>query len=203
MPALENFRLRVFRSVAKHLNFSRAGEELLLTQPAVTQQIKALENELDAILFDRGGGRIQLTAAGRTLLTFAEKISLLSEEAVQAVAEVAGERSGELELGASQTIAQYVLPDLIAAFRRSHPKVHITAVSGNTVTLLLTDGGLGDSDLAVNGAITDPGGAAVPVGGAAGIPTLGQGAAALLSLLLAAVGFRAGRTAGAGRRPGS
>jgi DNA-binding transcriptional LysR family regulator len=126
----------VFRSVAKHLNFSRAGEELLLTQPAVTQQIKALENELDAILFDRGGGRIQLTAAGRTLLTFAEKISLLSEEAVQAVAEVAGERSGELELGASQTIAQYVLPDLIAAFRRSHPKVHITAVSGNTDQML-------------------------------------------------------------------
>ena len=55
---LENFRIRVFRAVAHHLNFSRAAEELLLTQPAVTQQIKALEDDLGSPLFDRGGGRI-------------------------------------------------------------------------------------------------------------------------------------------------
>lgn len=136
MPTIENFRLRVFRTVAKYLNFSRAAEELLLTQPAVTQQIKALEHELDASLFDRTSGHIQLTAAGRTLLTFAEQISSLSEEAVQAVAAVSGQRSGELSLGASQTIAQYVLPGLIAAFRRSHPKVRVTAISGNTDQML-------------------------------------------------------------------
>ena len=59
---IENFRIRVFRAVAQHLNFSRAAEELLLTQPAITQQIKALEDEFGVPLFDRGGGHIALTA---------------------------------------------------------------------------------------------------------------------------------------------
>ena len=136
MPTLENFRLHVFRIVAKHLNFSRAGEELLLTQPAVTQQIKTLEEELGTSLFDRGGGHIQLTAAGRTLLTFAQKLSSLSQEAVQAIAATSDQLSGELAIGASQTIAQYILPSLIAEFRKSYPKVHITSVSGNTDRML-------------------------------------------------------------------
>jgi DNA-binding transcriptional LysR family regulator len=133
---IENFRLRVFRTVAKHLNFSRAAEELLLTQPAVTQQIKALEEELGVSLFDRGGGHIQLTPGGKALVPFAERINLLADEAVQAVAAAYGEQGGELSLGASQTIAQYLLPALIAAFRRSHPKVLLTAVSGNTDAML-------------------------------------------------------------------
>jgi DNA-binding transcriptional LysR family regulator len=62
---IENFRIRVFRAVAQHLNFSRAAEELLLTQPAITQQIKALEDEFGVPLFDRGGGHIALTAGGK------------------------------------------------------------------------------------------------------------------------------------------
>lgn len=74
-------------------------------------------------------------------------------------------------------------------------------VTGNTVTLLLIDGGLGDGDLVLNGVITDPGGAALALGGGAAIPTLGQGAAALLSLLLAAIGVHTRRTARAGRMP--
>jgi DNA-binding transcriptional LysR family regulator len=133
---IENFRIRVFRIVAKHLNFSRAAEELLLTQPAVTQQIKALEDELGIALFDRGGGRIQLTPGGQALVPFANKMKMLSEEAVRAVAAAYGEQSGDLTLGASQTIAQYVLPALIAAFRKSHPKVRVTALSGNTDTMM-------------------------------------------------------------------
>jgi DNA-binding transcriptional ArsR family regulator len=71
---IENFRIRVFRAVAQHLNFSRAAEELLLTQPAVTQQIKALEDEFGVPLFDRGGGHIALTAGGKVLLPFAERM---------------------------------------------------------------------------------------------------------------------------------
>jgi DNA-binding transcriptional LysR family regulator len=69
---IENFRIRVFRAVAQHLNFSRAAEELLLTQPAITQQIKALEDEFGVPLFDRGGGHIALTAGGKALQPFAE-----------------------------------------------------------------------------------------------------------------------------------
>ena len=73
---LENFRIRVFRAVAHHLNFSRAAEELLLTQPAVTQQIKALEEQIGLPLFDRGGGRITLTPGGHALVPFAYRMGL-------------------------------------------------------------------------------------------------------------------------------
>jgi LysR family transcriptional regulator, transcriptional activator of the cysJI operon len=65
---MENFRLKVFRAVAHHLNFSRAAEELLLTQPAVTQQIKTLEEECGVPLFSRKGGRISLTPGGHASL---------------------------------------------------------------------------------------------------------------------------------------
>ncbi len=133
---IENFRVRVFRIVARHLNFSRAAEELLLTQPAVTQQIKALEDELGVSLFDRGGGHIRLTPGGKALVPFANKMMALSEEAVRAVAAAYGEQSGGLSVGASQTIAQYLLPALIAAFLKKHPKVRVTTVSGNTDGML-------------------------------------------------------------------
>ncbi len=133
---LENFRIRVFRAVARHLNFSRAAEELLLTQPAVTQQIKALEEEFGIPLFDRGGGRISLTSGGKALLPFAEQMKLLGEEAVSAVAGAHGDQAGELVLGASQTIAQYLLPNFAANFLRAQPRVRVTARSGNSDEML-------------------------------------------------------------------
>lgn len=133
---LENFRLRVFRAVAHHLNFSRAAEELLLTQPAVTQQIRALEDEIGSPLFDRGGGRISLTPGGAALLPFADRVKELDEEALSAVANACGEHAGELALGASQTIAQYLLPTMIASFVRSNPRVRVTARSGNSDAML-------------------------------------------------------------------
>jgi DNA-binding transcriptional LysR family regulator len=133
---VENFRLKVFRVVARHLNFSRAAEELFLTQPAVTQQIKALEDEYGVPLFDRAGGHIALTPAGKALLPYAEELKALSDKAYEAVSLAAGSRAGQLELGASQTIAQYLLPNLVAAFLRQNPRVAITAISGNTDEML-------------------------------------------------------------------
>src|SRR6201993_1873959 len=133
---IENFRIRVFRAVAQHLNFSRAAEELLLTQPAITQQIKALEDEFGAPLFDRGGGHITLTTCGRALLPFAERMKELSDEAFAGVAEAFGQHAGELALGASQTIGQYLLPTFVAGFRRTNPKVKVTACRGNTDGML-------------------------------------------------------------------
>jgi DNA-binding transcriptional LysR family regulator len=133
---IENFRIRVFRAVARHLSFSRAAEELLLTQPAVTQQVKALEEEIGVPLFDRAGGRIALTTAGTALLPFAERMKDMCEDALAAVAATSGELGGELALGASQTIGQYLLPNFIAAFLRENPKVRVTAVSGNTDQVL-------------------------------------------------------------------
>lgn len=134
--SIENFRLRVFRTVARHLNFTRAAEELLLTQPAVTLQIKALEDELQVPLFERAGGHISLTPGGRALLPYAEKMKALSDEALSAVAAAYGQQAGELAVGASQTIGQYVLPILVAGFLRANPNVRITARGGNSDSIL-------------------------------------------------------------------
>src|SRR5260370_9219000 len=98
---VENFRIRGLRAVAHHLNFSRAAEELSLTQPAITQQIKALEDEFGVPLFDRGGGHIALTAGGKALLPFAERMKELSDEAFAAVSAAVGTRASELALVAS------------------------------------------------------------------------------------------------------
>jgi LysR family transcriptional regulator, transcriptional activator of the cysJI operon len=133
---VENFRLRVFRAAARHLNFRVAAEELLLTQSAVTQQIKALESELSTALFDRAQGRLSLTAAGRVLLPFADQLAELAEQARQAVAEASGASMGKLALGASQTIGQYLLPQLIAGFLKQNPGAEISVLGGNTQTIL-------------------------------------------------------------------
>lgn len=140
MAQLENFRLTVFRAVAEHLSFRKAAERLFLTQPAVTLQIKALENDLGARLFDRSANRISLTSQGAVLLRYANKIAALSSAAEQEVGSENGKFSGELSLGVSTTIAQYVLPRLIGAFLKDHPRLQLSVHSGNTeqvVNLLL------------------------------------------------------------------
>jgi DNA-binding transcriptional LysR family regulator len=133
---MENFRLKVFRVVAAHLNFRRAAEELLLTQPAVTQQIQALEEEIGAALFDRTGGRVKLTASGELLRGYAERLATLAEEALEAIAASNGNAAGELAVGASQTNSQYILPRLLGAFHREYPGVKIRLVSHNTEDVL-------------------------------------------------------------------
>ena len=120
---MENFRLKVFRAVAKHLNFRKAAEELCLTQPAVTLQIKALEQHLGVLLFDRSGARISLTPAGAMLLKYARKIEQLETAALAGLSQLAGEQRGDLRIGASLTIAQYILPRVLGAFQQQHPLV--------------------------------------------------------------------------------
>lgn len=140
MPQLENFRLKVFRAVAEHLNFRKAAEQMFLTQPAVTLQIKALEEDLGLRLFDRTANRVSLTRHGQVLLRYANKIAHLVGEAASELETGNGELSGELSLGVSTTIAQYVLPRLIGAFLEEHPQVRLSLHSGNTdqiVELLL------------------------------------------------------------------
>ena len=139
---LENFRLKVFRTVAEHLNFRKAAEHLFLTQPAVTLQIKALEDDLGIRLFDRAGNRISLTPQGTVLLAYAKKIAALVSQAEQNLTAEDGKISGELSLGVSTTIAQYVLPHLLGAFLDEHPRVQFSLQSGNTgeIVRLLLDG---------------------------------------------------------------
>src|ERR1039458_8307541 len=132
MSSLENFRLTVFRKVAEQLSFRKAAEELYLTQPAISLQIKALEEELGVVLLDRSGSQVKLTPAGAALLGYAEESGRVLREATQAIANFSGSQSGVLSLGASTTIAQYVLPRLLSEFCASHPRVHPTLMSGNT-----------------------------------------------------------------------
>ena len=134
---MENFRLKVFRAVAEEMSFRKAAEVLHLSQPAVSQQIRALEEECGARLFDRAGGeghgtQIALTGAGRVLLRYATKAAETMAEAQRALAALNDEVVGELRLGASTTVAQYVLPRILGAFLKQYPHVHLSLVSGNT-----------------------------------------------------------------------
>ena len=129
---LENYRLTVFRAVAAQRSFRRAAEQLYLTQPAVTQQIKALEEVVGQPLFDRSGREVALTAAGTLLLSYAEESGALLEAAATALAALKGRLSGTLRMAASTTIAQYILPPLLGAFLRLHPEVHVELESTNT-----------------------------------------------------------------------
>jgi DNA-binding transcriptional LysR family regulator len=132
MANLENFRVVVFRAVAEQSSFRKAAEELYLTQPAVSLQIKALEEDLGVQLFDRTGAHITLTAADSVLLGYAQQVNALLAQTEHVIAALSGEHAGQLALGASTTIAQYVLPRLLSEFCREHPRVHPTLISGNT-----------------------------------------------------------------------
>lgn len=129
---MENFRLKVFRTVAAEASFRRAAERLHLSQPAVSQQVHALEEELKTTLFDRRNGRVRLTDAGAVLLGYAHKGARLAEEAMAALERSRGQTVGELRLGASMTVTQYVLPRLLGPFLRQHPGVKVSIRSANT-----------------------------------------------------------------------
>ena len=125
-------RLQVFHAVAKHLSFTRAAETLFMTQPAVTFQIKQLEEHLNTRLFDRAQGRISLTPAGQVALEYAERILALSAELDTRLKEMSGQAAGPLLIGASMTVGEYVLPQLIGKFKARFPAVVPTLFVGNS-----------------------------------------------------------------------
>ena len=116
-------RLQVFHAVAKHLSFTKAAEALFMTQPAVTFQIKQLEEHFNTRLFERGHGRISLTPAGGVVLDYAERILALSAELDTRLKEMTGEVGGLLMIGASMTIAEFLLPRVLGEFKSKYPKV--------------------------------------------------------------------------------
>ena len=116
-------RLQVFHAVARQGSFTRAAEALFMTQPAVTFQVKQLEEEFNTRLFDRGHGRVSLTAAGELVMAYAERILGLSDEMEMRVSELTDELSGVLQLGVSTTIGAYWLPWLIEGFKRRPSKL--------------------------------------------------------------------------------
>jgi DNA-binding transcriptional LysR family regulator len=116
-------RLQVFHAVAKHLSFTKAAEALFMTQPAVTFQIRQLEEHFDTRLFDRAHGRIALTAAGQVALEYAERILGLSAELDTRLKEMSGQVAGPLLIGASTTIAEFLLPPVLGEFKSRYPGV--------------------------------------------------------------------------------
>jgi DNA-binding transcriptional LysR family regulator len=125
-------RLHVFYSVARLLSFTKAAEALHMTQPAVTFQVRQLEEHFNTRLFDRTHNKISLTAAGERVYAYAEKIFELYDELENSVRELTGEISGVLILGASTTIAEYMLPALLGDFKDKYPDVTIRLKVSNT-----------------------------------------------------------------------
>lgn len=125
-------RLQVFHTVAKLLSFTKAAESLHMTQPAVTFQIRQLEEQFNTRLFDRTHNRITLTDAGQIIYTHAKKIFELYGQMENAVRDLTGEISGMLTLGASTTIAEYMLPASLGSFRTQYPEINIQLKVSNT-----------------------------------------------------------------------
>jgi LysR family transcriptional regulator, transcriptional activator of the cysJI operon len=127
-----DFRLKVFHTVAKRLNFTKAADELCITQPAVSKHIQEIENYFKIKLFDRNGTKIKLTEAGDILLQYTSQLfSIYSnlEFELNALNQI---HKGKLRIGASTTIAQYVLPPLLAAFHKKFVDINVTLMINNT-----------------------------------------------------------------------
>lgn len=122
---MELWQLEVFVAVAGEKSFSRAGQKLGRTQPAISSAIKQLEDELGEPLFDRLGKSVRLTAAGELLTDYAKRLLRLREEAVGAIGELRGLKRGTLRLGANETTCLYLLPEVLSVFRKAYPHVQI------------------------------------------------------------------------------
>lgn len=132
-----DFRLKVFHTVAHKLSFTKAATELFISQPAVTKHIHEIEQQLGTALFKRNGNSIVLTSAGEILLQYSEKIfdtyAALEAEMSQ-LNDVSG---GNLRIGASTTIAQNILPRILALFKKAYPNISFSFVEGNTDSISL------------------------------------------------------------------
>jgi DNA-binding transcriptional LysR family regulator len=153
-------RLQVFHTVARLLSFTKAAESLHMTQPAVTFQVRQLEEYFNTRLFDRTHNRISLTDAGSLVYKYSDRIFELYNEMENSVREMTGEISGALTIGASTTIAEYMLPSLLGDFKVRYPDVNIhlkvsntdgivSMVENNTIDLGVVEAPVGNKNLVV------------------------------------------------------
>jgi len=132
MHAMSDRRLKVFHTVARLLSFTKAAEELHMTQPAVTFQVRQLEEYFNTRLFDRTHNKVSLTPAGERVSEFAERIFDLYSEMESSVRDLTGEISGALTIGASTTIAEYMLPALLGEFKNRYPDINLRLKVSNS-----------------------------------------------------------------------
>lgn len=127
-----DFRLKVFHTVASRLSFTKAASELFVSQPAVSKHIKELEEEVGAKLFDRDGNTITLTPAGAVFRDTTLPIFDIYRNVETEIAALSGEMSGTLRIGASTTVSQYILPEMLSLFKKRYPLINLEVKEGNT-----------------------------------------------------------------------
>jgi len=127
-----DYRDEVFLLVAENLSFSRAAEDLFISQPAVTKHVKELESRLNIALFERKGNKIYLTKAGKLIYTYLKKIKQDYQEMEFELGRLNDTFKGILRIGASSTISQYIIPKVIAAFHKRYPKIDLHLLNGNS-----------------------------------------------------------------------
>ena len=125
-------RLKVFHNVARLLSFTKAAEAMHMTQPAVTFQVRQLEEYFNTRLFDRTHNKVNLTQAGERVAEYAERIFDLYAEMENSVRDLTGEISGTLTIGASTTIAEYMLPALMGEFKNRYPEINLRLKVSNS-----------------------------------------------------------------------
>jgi DNA-binding transcriptional LysR family regulator len=130
--AMSDRRLKVFHNVARLLSFTKAAEALHMTQPAVTFQVRQLEEYFNTRLFDRTHNKVSLTPAGERVSEFAERIFDLYSEMENTVRDLTGEISGTITIGASTTIAEYLLPALLGEFKNQYPDINLRLKVSNS-----------------------------------------------------------------------
>jgi DNA-binding transcriptional LysR family regulator len=128
--------LKVFYESAKELNFSRAAERLLISQPAVSTQIKQLEKTLQVKLFNKIGNKVFLSGAGKLLLEYAQKIFELENEAENAINEIKEVKKGTLHIGTTKTYARYLMPNYISHFHALYPGISIHLSEGSSLEMI-------------------------------------------------------------------
>lgn len=127
-----DFRLKVFHAVASRLSFTKAASELFISQPAVSKHIKELEEEVGTKLFDRDGNTITLTPAGAVYRDTTLPIFDIYRNVETEIAALSGEMSGTLRIGASTTVSQYILPEMLSLFKKRYPLINLEVKEGNT-----------------------------------------------------------------------
>src|SRR5437868_13962943 len=119
-------QLETFLEVARHFSFSRAAEKRFRTQPAISSQIRALEEEVGAKLFDRSGGKVALTAAGKAFQRYAEETVNGRRNMMTALAEMERVPRGEIVVSANEGTCLHVLPEVFAEFKKQYAKVGVS-----------------------------------------------------------------------------
>ncbi len=129
-------QLETFLEVARHASFSRAAEKRFRTQPAISSQIRALEEEIGAKLFDRSGGKVSLTAPGKAFQKYAESALEQRRAAIATVAEMERVPRGEIVVAANEATCLHILPEVFAAFKHQYPKIAVSILRSESTRIL-------------------------------------------------------------------